>query len=100
MLAFLRDGPSQTILCAATLRQMLRIKFSVSFSHNILTPGRPVPALTLSRQAPGRVASGKPTLKSVVTQGPGIRSIAQVSGDPGTRDKIHSTSQWWLRDPG
>ena len=30
-----------------TLRQKLQIKFSISPSHSILTPGQPVPALTL-----------------------------------------------------
>ena len=34
--------------------------------NTILTPGRPVPALTLSRQAPGRVATGVPIFKSLV----------------------------------
>ena len=31
---------------------------SISPSHSILTPGQPVPALALLRQAPGRVATG------------------------------------------
>ena len=35
------------IVRAATLRQKLKIKLSTSPSHSILTPGRPVPALTL-----------------------------------------------------
>ena len=39
---------------------------SISPSHSILTPGRPVPVLTLSRQAPGRVATGVPMFKSLV----------------------------------
>ena len=44
---YLRDGPAQTILRAATLRQKLQAKLSISPSHSILTPGQPVPALTL-----------------------------------------------------
>ena len=44
----------------------LQIKLSVSPNHSILTPGRPVPALTLKRQAPGRVATGVPIFKSLV----------------------------------
>ena len=34
-------------------------------NHSILTPGRPVPALTLSCQATGRLAIGVPILKSL-----------------------------------
>ena len=44
---YLRDGSAQTILRAATLRKKLQMKLSTSPSHSILTPGRPVPALTL-----------------------------------------------------
>ena len=36
-----------------------------SLTHSILTPGQPVQALTLQRQAPSRVASGVPILKSL-----------------------------------
>ena len=46
----------------STLRYKLQIKLSVSPSHGILTPGQPAPALTLERQAPGRVATGVPSL--------------------------------------
>ena len=38
---------AQTILSAATLRQKLQIKLSISPSHSIPTLGQPVPALTL-----------------------------------------------------
>ena len=61
-LVYLRDGYAQTILRAATLRQKLQIELYTSPSHSILTPGRPVQALTLERQAPGRVATGVPIL--------------------------------------
>ena len=47
MRVYLRDGSAHTILRAATLRQKLQIKLSISPSHSILTPGRPVPVLTL-----------------------------------------------------
>ena len=66
MRVYLRDGSAQTILRAATLRQKLQIKLSTSPSHSILTPGRPVPALTLQCQAPGRVATGVPIFKSLI----------------------------------
>ena len=46
-IVYLRDGSAHTILRAATLRQKLQIQLSISPSHSILTPGRPVPALTL-----------------------------------------------------
>ena len=44
----------------------MQIKLSVSPSHCILTPDQPVPALTLCRQAPDRVATGVPIFKSLV----------------------------------
>ena len=66
MRVYLRDGSAQTIIRAATLRQKLQIKLSISPSHSILTPGQPVPALTLWRQAPGRVASEVSIFKSLV----------------------------------
>ena len=47
MLIYLRDGSAQIIARAATLRQKLQIKLSTSPSQSILTPGGPVPALTL-----------------------------------------------------
>ena len=62
MVVYLRDGSVRAILRAAALQ----IKLSTSPSHSILTPGRPVPALTLYRQAPCRVATGVPILKSLV----------------------------------
>ena len=61
-LVYLRDGSAQTILHAATLRQKLQIKVSISASHSLLIPGQPVPVLTLYRQAPDRVATGVPIL--------------------------------------
>ena len=83
MRVYLRDGSAQTILRAATLRQKLQIKLSISPSHSILTPGRPVPALTLWRQAPGRVATGVPMFKSLVWLGP-EKIPAQAGFEPGT----------------
>ena len=47
MLVYLRDGSAQTSLRATTLRQKLQIKRFTLPSHNMLTPGQPVPALTL-----------------------------------------------------
>ena len=61
-----RDGSAKTSLHAATLRQKLQIKLSISPSHGIPTSGQPVPEPTLQRQAPGRVATGVPILKSLV----------------------------------
>ena len=84
MLVCLRDRSAQTIVRAATFRQKLQIKLSTSPSQGILTPGQPVPALTLSRQAPGRVASRVTILKSLVS----LRIFRSQSGhlnhqDPG-----------------
>ena len=47
MPVYVRDGSAQTIVRAVTLRQKLQIKRSTSPSHSILTPGQPVPVLTL-----------------------------------------------------
>ena len=46
MLVYLGKRSAQTIVCAATLRWKLQIKFSTSPSHSILTLGQPVPVLT------------------------------------------------------
>ena len=53
-----RDGSAQTILHAATLREMLQMKLRILPTHNT-TPGKPVLALTLQChcQAPGKVAT-------------------------------------------
>ena len=66
MLVCLKDGSAQTSLCAATLRQKLQVELSTSPCYSILTPGQQVPALTLLRQAPGRVVNGVPICKSLV----------------------------------
>ena len=63
---YLRDGSAKTIVLAVTLRQKLQIKLANSPSHSKLMPHQPVPTLTLQCQAPGRVATGVPTLKSPV----------------------------------
>ena len=57
----------------------LQIKLSILPSHSILTPGQPVPALTLCQQAPGRVATGISTHKWRVWLHP-------------------ETSPWWKRE--
>ena len=45
--ASVSQGRICSILRAATLTYKIQIKLSTSPSHSILTPGRPVPALTL-----------------------------------------------------
>ena len=54
---------AQTSVPAATLRYKLQIKLPISPSHSILTPGQPVPPLTLQLPVPDRVATGVPILK-------------------------------------
>ena len=54
MLVNLRDGSAQSIVRAVTLRQKLQIKLSISPSHSILALVRPVQALALEREAPGK----------------------------------------------
>ena len=60
------QGRIYSTLRAATLRQKLQIKLAISLSHNILTSGQPIPALTLNHQAPGRVATRMPIYKQLV----------------------------------
>ena len=43
-----------------------RIKLAISLSQSPLTPGQPVPALTLLHQAPGWAATGVPNFKRSV----------------------------------
>ena len=74
------QGRICSILCAATLRLKLQIQLSISPSHSILTPGQPVPALTLQRQAPGRVATGVPIFKQPTNQ-PTNLDLKLASGD-------------------
>ena len=69
---------------AATLRQKLQTKLSVSPSHTILTPGRPVPALTLFRQAPGRVTTGVEFFKSMVYDSTPKKSRRTRDSNPGS----------------
>ena len=51
-------------------------------SHLTQSPGQPVPALTLYRQAPGRVATGVSILKSLVWLDPG-KIPARAGFEPG-----------------
>ena len=83
MLVYLRDRSAQTILSAATLRQKLQIQLPTSPSHSILTPGRPVAALTLQCQASGRVATGVPSFKSLVRLDQG-KSRRKRDSNPGS----------------
>ena len=78
LLVYLRDGSAKcchTEIEAANFRRICSDKFtcchkmtevarkiSTSPSHRILTSGRPLPALTVQCQAPGRVATGMPVL--------------------------------------
>ena len=43
-----------------------KLFFFISPSRSILTPGLPVPALTLYHQAPGRVATEAPVVRLLV----------------------------------
>ena len=67
---------------------------------SIPTPGRPVPVLTLQRQAPGRVATGVLILKSLVWLDP-EKILAQAGFEPGifrSRGGRLSTrpTRWWI----
>ena len=62
---YLRDRGSQIIVRAATLRKISQSNCLNPPSHGSQTPGRPLLALTPSRQAPGRAATGVSVLRSV-----------------------------------
>ena len=66
MLAYIRDGSAQAMVCAATLRPKLQIKLSISPSHNMLTQGQPVLRLALKLKVTGREAISLPVIKSLV----------------------------------
>ena len=69
---YLRDGSDQTSLRTAALRYKLKVKHFTSPSGSILTRGQPVSARTLKHQAPGRVSTEAPILKS----------LARLDADP------------------
>ena len=50
----------------------------------MLTPGRPVPVLTLCHQAPGRVATEMPIFKSLVWLDPPNKSRRKRNSNPGS----------------
>ena len=58
LLLLLSSSSSLDNVPAATLRYKLQIHFAISPTHGILITGQPVPALTLKRRVPGRVATG------------------------------------------
>ena len=82
MMVYLLGRSSQTIVLAATPKGNLQIKLSVSPSQCMLTPGRPVPGMTLHRQAPGRVATRVSVFQSLV--GPGKIPREKVVIEPGS----------------
>ena len=57
---------SDSCTCCHTEAVVADQTFYFISSHSILTPGQPIPALTLQRQAPGRVATLVPIFKSLV----------------------------------
>ena len=63
MTVYFRDEPEKATVHDITLWQKLQIKLAMSPIYCILTPGPPVPALTLQRQASGRVATRVPVSK-------------------------------------
>ena len=79
MPVYLRDGSAQTIICAATLRQKLKITLSILPSHSIQTRGQPFAALTLKRQAPD-----SHRLAGLV-----VKASASRAEDPGFESRLH-----------
>ena len=56
---------SDNSMCYFCTETEVADRLSVSSSHSILTSGQPIPALTLTHQAPGREATGVPICKSL-----------------------------------
>ena len=73
---------SDNFTCCHTEIEVADQTFYVTQSQYTDT-GRPVPVLTLSRQAPGRVATGVPIFKSLVWFDP-EKIPAQAGFEPGT----------------
>ena len=73
---------SASCTCCHTAREVGRSKFLSRLVHSILTPGQPVPALTLQRQAPGRVSTRVPFYKSLAWPWHGKRSTAKAGVEP------------------
>ena len=100
MPVYFLDNSAQAIACATILRQKLRIKLSTSPSHSILTPGQPVPALTLSYPAPSRAATGVPIFKSLVWLNP-EKSQRKWELNPGSAapkaDALTTTPTRWSK---
>ena len=92
MLVYLRDRTAQTVVCAATLRQKLQIKLAILPNHSILTPGQPVPGLTLYRQALDRITTGVPIFESVVLLNPEKNS----HGKSGNRTQVYRSRGGYL----
>ena len=57
MLLYLQDGPAQTTVRDATLGQTLQTKPTIPPTHRALTHSQPALAMTLQRQALGRVTT-------------------------------------------
>ena len=109
------DGSAQTILHAATLRQKTQIKLTTSSSHSILTPGQPVPALTLNaRNLAGQplecqflshwsASSKESTVKNLVATGIQTPDLPLPRRTPYPLGQQSSLSRWWsdlLSGPG
>ena len=73
---------SENFTCCHTEIELADPTSHISPSHSILIPDRPVPALTLYRQAPGRVLTGVPIFKSLVSLDP-EKIPAQAGFEPG-----------------
>ena len=66
----IRDGCAQTAVRAATQRQKLQIKLTISLSHSTLTPGQTVPALSQKCKIPSKEPTGVPAFTSLVWLSP------------------------------
>ena len=83
-----------------TLREKSPVTLSISCSFSILTPGQPVPVLTLYRQASGRVATGVPMFKSLAWLDPkkspwGKIPMEKAGIDPGSAALEADTLTTW-----
>ena len=85
MTVYLRDGPENTIVGAAIPREKLQIKVATSPIHSILTPGPPLLALTLQRQAPSMVNT---TVSINRLVGLVVKASASRTEDPGFESRL------------
>ena len=76
---YLRDGPAQTVVRAATLRQKQQSRLAVSPSHGALTLGQPGLVQVLESQRPGKAARRRTVqVTGIISRVPDQNGVSQA----------------------